>query len=158
VSLRESTITWSTVKYATNAGNGFVSGSLDKTTIIDRTFRTHVIENRYLKETLLPEFGGRILSIIYKPRTTLSHGRRRALRDQGRQFLFTGGAEIVAPIQAYSTPDWSANLADDDKGLGLGQSRFEKLRYFRNWPTSTRKTEIAFPRRFPPAAAANGYS
>jgi hypothetical protein len=39
VSLSESTITWSTVKYATNAENGFVSGSLDKKTIVDRTFR-----------------------------------------------------------------------------------------------------------------------
>src|SRR5882724_8253508 len=67
VSLRESTISWSTVKYATNAENGFVGGSLDKTTIVDRTFRIHVLENRYLKVTLLPEFGGRILSIIYKP-------------------------------------------------------------------------------------------
>jgi hypothetical protein len=26
-----------------------------------------VLENRYLKVTLVPEFGGRILSIIYKP-------------------------------------------------------------------------------------------
>src|SRR3954454_2946171 len=67
VSLTESTITWSTVKYATNAENGFGSGSLDKQTIVDRTFRTHVLENRYLKVTLLAEFGGRILSIIYKP-------------------------------------------------------------------------------------------
>src|SRR6266446_4752856 len=67
VSLSEETIPWSTVKYATNAENGFVSGSLDKATIVDRTFTTHVLENRYLKVTLLPEFGGRILSIIYKP-------------------------------------------------------------------------------------------
>src|SRR6202022_3308999 len=67
VSLRESTITWSTVKYATKAEKGFVSGSLDKKTIVDRTFKTHVLENRYLKVALLPEFGGRILSIIYKP-------------------------------------------------------------------------------------------
>ena len=67
VSLSESTITWSTVKYATDAENGFVSGSLGRSTIVDRTFRTHVLENRYLKVTLLPEFGGRILSIIYKP-------------------------------------------------------------------------------------------
>src|SRR3979490_3451146 len=67
VSLSESTITWSTVKYATNAENGFVGGSSDKTTIVDRTFRIHVLENRYLKVTLLPEFGARILSIIYKP-------------------------------------------------------------------------------------------
>ena len=67
VSLSESTITWSTVKYATDAENGFVSGSLDKKTIVDRTFKAHVLENRYLRVTLLPEFGGRILSIIYKP-------------------------------------------------------------------------------------------
>ena len=63
----ESTIGWSTVKYATSADNGFVDGSLDKKAIVDRTFRAHVLENRYLKVTLVPEFGGRILSIIYKP-------------------------------------------------------------------------------------------
>ena len=38
----------------------------------------------------------------------------------------TGGAEIIAPIQAYSTPRWSANLSDGDKSLGLGNSRFRK--------------------------------
>src|SRR4051812_19335815 len=67
VSLSESTMTWSTVNYATDAGNGLVGGSLDHKTIVDRTFRVRVLENRYLKVTLLPEFGGRILSIIYKP-------------------------------------------------------------------------------------------
>ena len=56
----ELTITWSTVKHATDAENGFVGGSLDKNIIVDRTLRTHVLENRYLKVTLLPEFGGRI--------------------------------------------------------------------------------------------------
>ena len=54
VSLVESTISWSTVKYATSAENGFVSGSLDKKTIVDRTFKTYVLENHYLKVTLLP--------------------------------------------------------------------------------------------------------
>src|ERR1700744_846867 len=67
VSLSESTIAWSTVKYDTDADNGFVVGSLDLKTIVDRSFKTWVIENQYLKVTLLPEFGGRILSIIYKP-------------------------------------------------------------------------------------------
>src|SRR4051794_4812445 len=67
VSLSESTISWSTVKYATDAESGFVSGSLDKNTIVDRAFKAHVLENRYLKVTLVPEFGGRILSIVYKP-------------------------------------------------------------------------------------------
>src|SRR6478752_5228254 len=67
VSLSWSTVTWSTVKYATDTENGFVGGSLDKNTIVDSTFNTHVLENRYLKVTLVPEFGGRIVSIIYKP-------------------------------------------------------------------------------------------
>src|SRR5712675_2264825 len=252
VSLSESTMTWSTVKYATDAENGFVGGSLDKNTIVDRTFRAHVLENRYLKVTLVPEFGGRILSVIYKPtgheqlyRTEVGvpygikgdtfyydwlmvvggifptfpdaeHGKTwlkpwdfkvvkesagevtvsMSLKDDfaytaaPRRFRpgstgieattyvtlkadraavdarvvlknpqdktidyeywtcttlapgsdpkrprTTGGTEIIAPIQAYSTPHWSANLADGDKSLGPGKSRFEKLRYFRNWPT-----------------------
>jgi Domain of unknown function (DUF5107) len=251
VSLSEQTITWSTVKYATDAENGFVGGSLDRKTIVDRTFRAHVLENRYLKVTLVPEFGGRILSIIYKPtgheqlyRTEVGvpygiksgnfyydwlmvyggifptfpdpeHGKtwlkpwdfkvvkesagevtvsmslkddfdysaapgkfkrstgieatyyvtlkadraalnaRVVLKNPQAQTIdyeywtcttlapgsdpnnpkTGGGAEIIAPIEAYSTPAWSAHLADGDERLGPGQSRFEKLRYFRNWPT-----------------------
>jgi len=253
VSLSESSITWSTVKYATDAQNGFVSGSLDKTAIVDRTFKTYVLENRYLKVTLLPEFGGRILSIIYKPTgheelyrdevglpygmgagnfyydwlmvyggifptfpdpehgktwlkpwdfklvtrsddevtvsmsltddfafaaapprfrrgatgieatyyVTLKAGRaaldaRAVLKNPQPEVIqyeywtcttlapgsdptnpkTTGGAEIIAPIEAYTTPHWSANLAEGDSSAGPGRSRFEKLRYFKNWPTA----------------------
>jgi hypothetical protein len=252
VSLRGATASWSTVKYATNAENGFVDGSLDKTTIVDRTFRAHVLENRYLKVTLVPEFGGRILSIIYKPtgheqlyRTEVGvpygmkagvfyydwlmvyggifptfpdaeHGRtwlkpwdfrvvketegevtvamsikddfaypaaprqfaggstgieatyyvtlkadraaldaRVVLRNPGDTAIdyeywtcttmapgsdpdhpkTTGGAEIIAPIAAYSAPHWSANLAGGDTSAGEGKFHFEKLRFFKNWPT-----------------------
>src|SRR5947207_7289678 len=248
VSLTESTITWSTVKYATNAENGFVSGSLDKQTIVDRTFKTLVLENRYLKVMLLPEFGGRILSIIYKPtgheqlyRTEVGtpygikggtfyydwmmvyggifptfpdaeHGKtwlkpwafavvrqtddevtvsmslkddfaysappprfRRGSTGIEATYLVTlkaghaaldarvvlknaqseaidyeywtcatlapgsdpknpkatGGAEIIAPIAAYTTPSWSANLAPGDGSAGAGKHRFERLRLFR---------------------------
>ena len=251
VSLSESTMTWSTVKFATNPENGFVGGSLDNKTIVDRTFRIHVLENRYLKVTLLPEFGGRILSIIYKPtgheqlyRTEVGvpygikgdtfyydwlmvvggifptfpdaeHGKTwlkpwdfkvvkegagevtvaMSLKDDfeysaapgrfrrgftgieatyyvtlkaGRAALdarmvlknpqpkaiqyeywtcttlapgsdpknpkATGGAEIIAPIEAYRTPAWSVDLSGGDESLGAGNSRFEKLRFFRNWP------------------------
>jgi hypothetical protein len=252
VSLSESTTSWSTVKYSTDAENGFVDGSLDTRTIVDRIFKTRVLENRYLKVTLLPEFGGRILSIIYKPTgheelfrsrvgmpygikdgnfyydwmmvyggifptfpdpehgktwpklwdfkvlkqdagevtvsmsitddfaysappskfrkgatglkatyiVTLKAGRaaldaRLVLRNPNNTEIdyeywtcttlapgsdpndpkTTGGAEIIAPIAAYSTPRWSANIAEGDESAGLGKSRFEKLRYFRNWPT-----------------------
>lgn len=252
VSLREQTISWSTVKYAISADNGFVDGSLDKTAIVDRTFRAHVLENRYLTVTLVPEFGGRIISVIYKPtgheqlyRTEVGvpygmkggvfyydwlmvyggifptfpdaeHGRtwlkpwdfrvvketagevtvamsikddfayaaaprqfargstgieatyyvtlkadraaldaRMVLKNPGDTAIdyeywtcttlapgsdpdhprTTGAAEIIAPIAAYSVPHWSANLSSGDESAGEGRSRFEKLRYFRNWPT-----------------------
>ena len=252
VSLSESTITWHTVKYATDANNGFVDGSLDEKTIVDRTFKTYVLENRYLKVTLLPEFGGRILSIIYKPTgheelyraqvgvpygikagnfyydwmmvyggifptfptpehgktwlkpwdfsvvkqsdaevtvsmsikddieyamapnrfwkgatglqatyyVTLKAGRaaldaRLVLKNPNNQAvdyeywtcttlapgsdpqhpLATGGAEIIAPVTAYVTPRWSANIAEADESAGEGKHRFDKLRWFRNWPT-----------------------
>jgi hypothetical protein len=252
VSLRESAVTWRTVKYATTKENGFVSGSLDATAIIDRTFKTYVLENRYLRVTLLPEFGGRILSIIYKPTgheelyrsevgvpygikagdfyydwlmvyggifptfpdaehgktwlkpwnfkvvsesasevtvsmsltddfsfstpppkfragttgieatyfVTLKAGRtaldaRIVLKNPKSQTTSyeywtcttlapgsdpdnpetTGGAEIITPLAAYTTPDWSKNLAVGDESAGPGRSRFENLRYFRNWPT-----------------------
>jgi hypothetical protein len=252
VSLDEQTIAWSTVKYATTAENGFVAGSLDTKTIVDRTFKTYVLENRYLKVTLVPGFGGRILSMIYKPtgheelyRTKVGvpygiaagnfyydwlmvyggifptfpdaeHGKTwlkpwnfrvvkqsdgevtvaMSLKDDfayaaaprqfsrgssgieatyyvtlkaGRAALdarlvlknpsaraipyeywtcttlapgsdpqhpkTTGGAEIIAPIEAYTTPGWSANLSEGEASAGPGRSRFEKLRYFRNWPT-----------------------
>ena len=51
-----------------------------------------------------------------------------------------GGAEIIAPIQAYSTPSWSANLAGAVESLGQGKPRFEQLRYFENgrrWASPT---------------------
>jgi hypothetical protein len=252
VTLSEQTIKWSTAKYATSADNGLVDGSLDTNTIVDRTFKTHVLENRYLKVTLLPEFGGRIISLIYKPtgheelyRTEVGvpygiktrvfyydwmmvyggifptfpdpeHGRTwlkpwdfkvvkqdagevtvsmslkddvayaaapkqfergstgieatyyvtlkadRAALDtrivlknpQQRPIDYeywtcttlapgsdpnhpeaTGGAEIIAPIATYSTPRWYASLSEADDRAGPGTRRFEKLRYFRNWPT-----------------------
>ncbi len=252
VSLTQSTIAWSTVKYSTDRENGFVDGSLDAHTIVDRHFKTYVIENRFLKVTLLPEFGGRILSIVYKPTgheqlyrnevgmpygmkggtfyydwmmvyggifptfPDAEHGKtwlkpwdfkvvtqndaevtvamslkddfeyapapkqfrrgstglemtyevtlkadraaldaRVSLRNPSARAIdyeywtcttlapgsdpehpkATGGAEIVGPIAAYSTPRWSNNLAQGDASIGPGLRRFENLRYFRNWPT-----------------------
>jgi Domain of unknown function (DUF5107) len=252
VSLSQSTIAWRTLKYATDADNGFVDGSLDPNSIVSRSFKTYVIENRYLKVTLLPEFGGRVLSIIYKPtgheelyRTkvgvpygikdgnfyydwlmvyggifptfpdaehgktwlrpwdfrivkenadevtvamsakddfafaaapkqfrrgftgleatyivTLKAGRAaldtrvvlRNTRNQPVDYEYwtcttlapgsdpdnpmtTAGAEIIAPIESYTTPPWSANLAEGDERAGPGKSRFDKLRWFKNWPT-----------------------
>jgi hypothetical protein len=53
VSLSEETVTWSTVRYATDADNGFVSGSLDTHTIVDRTFRANVIHLGHDEPTII---------------------------------------------------------------------------------------------------------
>src|SRR5262249_49625482 len=50
--------------------------------------------------------------------------------------LATAGAEIIAPVAAYVTPRWSANIADADESLGEGRHRFDKLRRFKNWPAA----------------------
>jgi hypothetical protein len=50
--------------------------------------------------------------------------------------IATSGAEIIAPVAAYVTPRWSANIAEADESVGEGRYRFEKLRWFKNWPTA----------------------
>ena len=67
VSLQESTIPWDTYQYELDENNQITSGSFDGVTKTQRVFKAWVIENKYLRVTLIPEWGGRILSIIYKP-------------------------------------------------------------------------------------------
>jgi hypothetical protein len=67
VTLTPSETTWQTLAHELNPDNSIVSGSLDAETIIEHTFTTYILENEYLRVTLLPEYGGRILSLIYKP-------------------------------------------------------------------------------------------
>jgi hypothetical protein len=67
VTLTPSHITWKTLAYKLDENNAVVSNSLDTKTVIEQTFDTYILENDYLKVTLLPALGGRILSIIYKP-------------------------------------------------------------------------------------------
>jgi hypothetical protein len=252
VTLTRSTATWKTFGYLTDSQNGFVAGSLDTETVIDRRFETLILENRYLKVTLLPGFGGRILSIIYKPTgheqlyrskkgvpfgmqtgafyydwmmvyggifptfPDAEHGKtwlkpwhyqvekqtdqeitvsmslkddfqfaaapkqfkkgstgieatyyvtlradraavdaRVELRNPDHKIVdyeywtcttlapgsdpehpaATAGAEIIGPIAAYVTPQWSVNLAAGDEHLDGNRSKFKNLRYFKNWPT-----------------------
>src|ERR1700742_462985 len=127
VCLGASTIIWSTVNYATDAENGFVVGSLDKKTIVDRTFKSRVLENRYLKVTLVPEFGGRILSIIYKPT-----GHEQLYRtDVGIPYGIKGGTFYYDWLMVYggifpTFPDpehgktwlkpWDFKLVKEDAG------------------------------------------
>ena len=67
VSLQESTITWDTYQYELTENNQIVIGSYDGVIKTQRVFNSWVLENKYLRVTLIPEWGGRIISIVYKP-------------------------------------------------------------------------------------------
>ncbi len=67
VSLVESTVDWETYQYELDENHGIAAGSYDGLSKTKRSFDAWILENRYLKVTLVPEIGGRILSIIYKP-------------------------------------------------------------------------------------------
>jgi hypothetical protein len=67
VALRESSVTWETYQYELTGDNGIVNGSYDGATKDQRNFKSWILENRFLEVTLVPEMGGRILSILYKP-------------------------------------------------------------------------------------------
>lgn len=67
VTVRDTIITWHTFDYTLNEDNTVHWSTSEEYDIVERTFSGIVLENEYLKVTLLPEMGGRILSIIYKP-------------------------------------------------------------------------------------------
>lgn len=65
VTLKQGTYEWKTWNISERADHGINSQGLDRTVV--RRFNTLILENEYLRVTLLPEYGGRILSIFYKP-------------------------------------------------------------------------------------------
>ena len=67
VTLTETTIKWLTYAYELDKNHSVISNSFNGKTIVEHEFKAYVIENEYLRVTLVPEFGGRILSLIYKP-------------------------------------------------------------------------------------------
>ena len=67
VALTQIDVEWQTYAYELDAYGSIVSHSFDPADIMTHTFKGWVLENEYLKVTLLPEFGGRVLSLIYKP-------------------------------------------------------------------------------------------
>lgn len=68
VTLRESTVNWTTYVYELNPEDqSIVPGSFDGKTLVERTYDSLVMENEYLVVTVVPSFGGRVLSMYYKP-------------------------------------------------------------------------------------------
>jgi hypothetical protein len=64
VTLSASSISWQTHAYELTRFNTILRH--DPTTVVDVTFDTWVLENEHLRVELLPEFGGRIISMIAK--------------------------------------------------------------------------------------------
>jgi hypothetical protein len=64
VSLKDGTVDFKHQQYTLNANNSL---NTIGTAIVTTTYDVKVIENDLVKVTVLPSFGGRILSIVYKP-------------------------------------------------------------------------------------------
>jgi hypothetical protein len=65
VTIKDSTTTWHTNNYAVGADYGLISAQAN--TSVVKTFNCKVIDNEYLKIIVVPDFGGRIVSMVYKP-------------------------------------------------------------------------------------------
>ncbi|MBN1578648.1 MAG: DUF5107 domain-containing protein [Chitinispirillaceae bacterium] len=66
VTLTESQVQWKTYSHTVNPDYSLRNDTFS-TDIVTRTYKSFVMENEYLKVTLVPDYGGRILSMIYKP-------------------------------------------------------------------------------------------
>lgn len=64
VSISTSSITWLTYNYSLT--NDYLIASHDPNTIVSHTYTAYIIENNYLKLTIVPGFGGRLLSMYNK--------------------------------------------------------------------------------------------
>ncbi len=64
VSISTSSITWQTYNYSLTSDH--LIASHDPNMIVSHTYTTYIIENNYLKLTIVPGFGGRLLSMYNK--------------------------------------------------------------------------------------------
>ncbi|HEX2957452.1 MAG TPA: DUF5107 domain-containing protein [Chitinispirillaceae bacterium] len=66
VTLTESQVQWKTFKHTLNPDYSLQNDTFSNE-IVTHGYTSLILENEYLKVTLVPEYGGRILSMIYKP-------------------------------------------------------------------------------------------
>lgn len=91
VTLTESEVEWKTYDHTVNPDNSLVNDTFS-TDIVTHTYDALILENEYLKVTLVPDYGGRILSMIYKP--------------TGHEQLYQN------PVGTPYGPDWDAFYYD----------------------------------------------
>ena len=67
VIFRDTAIVWHTFKYELNDDNTINWNTNTEFDTVSKIFSGIILENEYLKVTVVPEFGARIISMIYKP-------------------------------------------------------------------------------------------
>jgi hypothetical protein len=93
---------------------------------VSRTYRTYVVENEVLKLTFLPEVGGRLYEVVYKPTGHRVTYRNPVLKpspwgpvEQG-WWLAAGGIEWCLPVEEHGYEwgvPWQLSTNRDDKGV-----------------------------------------
>jgi hypothetical protein len=94
----------------------------------DVTYRTLVVENEYLKLTFLPDVGGRLYEVVYKPTGHRETYRNPVLKpspwgppEQG-WWLAAGGIEWCLPVEEHGYKwgiPWNVTTADDGKSIAV---------------------------------------
>jgi hypothetical protein len=92
----------------------------------DTTYRTFVVENEYLRLTFLPEVGGRLYQVLYKPTGHLVTYRNPVLKpspwgppEQG-WWLAAGGFEWCLPVEEHGyewNVPWKLSATSDGKSV-----------------------------------------
>jgi len=93
---------------------------------VNATYRTFVIENEVLQLTFLPEVGGRLYEVVYKPTGHLITYRNPVLKpspwgppEQG-WWLAAGGLEWCLPVEEHGYEwgkPWKLSASHDGKGV-----------------------------------------
>jgi hypothetical protein len=93
---------------------------------INATYRTFVVENEYLRLTFLPELGGRLYQVLYKPTGHLVTYRNPVLKpspwgppEQG-WWLAAGGFEWCLPVEEHGyewDAPWKLSATSDGKSV-----------------------------------------
>ena len=139
VTMREGQVTIPTypyAKFATQAWNQTfnmpytvldrVAYDASNPTPADGTYHTFVVENEYLELTFLPELGGRLYEVVYKPSGHRVTYRNPVLKpspwgpsEQG-WWLAAGGFEWCLPVEEHGyewAASWKLTATDDGRGV-----------------------------------------
>ncbi|MEO5952048.1 MAG: DUF5107 domain-containing protein, partial [Chloroflexia bacterium] len=100
-----------------------------------RTYRLIVLENRFIKLTILPQLGGRLYEAIYKPTGHNELYRNPVVKpapfSQKGWWLGIGGTEVAAPTDEHGLMEyipWSDQLTrNSDAGATVTLSAQDKL-------------------------------